>query len=62
MFYPFECPKCGTKKTIEMPISEYKRDGHKCEKCGTEMVREISSLVCGMSLDKTGDFYSTTSI
>lgn len=62
MFYPFECPQCGTKKTIEMPITEYKREGHMCDNCGTEMVREISSLVCGMSIDKTGDFYKKTSI
>ena len=39
-----------------MPISQYTSEGHYCE-CGTEMVREVSSLVCGMSVDKTGDFF-----
>lgn len=57
MFYPFECPKCGYKETIEMPITQYRRDGHFCKECNTEMEREVSSLVCGSSIDKTGDFY-----
>ena len=56
MNYPFEC-KCGHKEVISMPIKEYHADNHFCHICGEEMVREISSLVCGMSVDKTGDFF-----
>lgn len=59
MFYPFECPKCGYKEIIEMPITQYKRDGHLCKECDTEMVREMSSYVCSF-VDKTGDFYKKT--
>ena len=40
-----------------MPIKDYHADNHFCPSCGEEMVREVSSLVCGMSVDKTGDFY-----
>lgn len=55
--YPFECPKCNNKEIISMPITEYKSYGHYCSVCGEEMIREIKSMVCGMSIDKTGDFY-----
>lgn len=57
MNYPFECPKCKHKEAISMPITEYHADNHFCSTCVKEMVREVSSLVCGMSVDKTGDFY-----
>ena len=57
MFYPFVCPECGQEETIEMRISEYTAEGHNCPKCNTEMKRDPKSLVCGMSVDKTGDFY-----
>lgn len=56
MNYPFECPKCGLKRKISMPMSQYTSEGHYCE-CGTEMVREVKSLICGMSIDKTNSFY-----
>lgn len=56
MNYPFECPKCGLKREIPMSMKEYRSDGHYCE-CGTEMVREVKSLICGMSIDRTGSFY-----
>lgn len=57
MNYPFECIKCGHKEIISMPIKEYRSDNHFCPICGKEMEREINSLVCGLSIDKTGDFY-----
>lgn len=57
MYYPFECPKCGTKQDIEMSIKQYIGTGHLCPKCNTEMTREVKSLVCGMSIDKTSSFY-----
>lgn len=57
MNYPFECPKCKHKENISMPIKEYKSEGHICPVCGEEMVREVESLVCSMSIDRTGDFY-----
>lgn len=56
MNYPFECPKCGLKKIISMPMSEYESSGHYCD-CGEEMVREVKSLICGCSIDRTGDFF-----
>lgn len=57
MNYPFECPKCGHKEIISMPITEYVVTDHLCEECNTEMVREVKSLVCSLSIDKTGGFY-----
>lgn len=62
MNYSFICPSCNNKENISMPMSLYTASGHNCPKCGTEMVREVSSLVCGMSIDKTGDFCRHTSI
>ena len=56
MNYPFEC-EFGHKEIISMPIKEYHADNHFCSICGEEMVREVKSLVCSCSLDKTGDFY-----
>lgn len=57
MNYPFVCPKCGHSETISMPIKEYVASGHMCSECNTEMKREVGSLVCGLSVDTTGDFY-----
>lgn len=56
MNYPFEC-KCGHKEIVSMPIKEYRADGHYCPICHEEMKREVGSLVCGLSVDTTGDFY-----
>lgn len=39
MIYKFICPSCGREKEIEIPISEYKSEGHLCE-CGVEMIRD----------------------
>lgn len=57
MNYPFECPKCNHFEIISMPISKYTSEGHMCPNCGEEMTREIKSLVCGLSIDRSGDFY-----
>lgn len=57
MFYPFICPKCGREETISMRITEYIAEGHECPDCKAEMERDPKSLVCGMSIDTTGDFY-----
>lgn len=56
MNYPFVCLKCGLTKNIEMSMKDYHSDGHYCE-CGTGMEREVKSLICGMSIDKTNSFY-----
>ena len=56
MKYPFEC-ECGHKEIIEMPITQYRGEGHYCPVCQKEMTREISSMICGASIDHTGDFY-----
>lgn len=57
MYYPFVCEKCGHSEEISMPMSQYKSEGHMCPNCGEEMVREVKSLVCAMSIDKSGDFF-----
>ena len=57
MFYDFICPECDRQETIEMRITEYKAEGHKCPTCNTEMRRDPKSLVCSASIDKTGTFY-----
>ena len=57
MFYDFICPKCDKKETIQMRITEYKAEGHLCPSCSTEMKRDPKSLVCGMTVDKTGTFF-----
>lgn len=57
MRYPFYCPECGARQDINMLITEYTADNHPCPDCGTMMKREVGSLVCGMSIDSTGDFY-----
>lgn len=57
MNYPFVCPSCNHKETISMPMAEYISSGHMCKECGTEMVREVESLICGMSIDNTNTFY-----
>ena len=62
MKYPFYCPNCGHKEIISMAMKDYTSEGHYCSVCNTEMKREVKSLVCGMSIDKTGDFYNRTSI
>lgn len=56
MRYPFEC-ECGHHRIIEMSITMHRSDGHYCSLCGKEMTREVESLVCGMSVDKTDTFY-----
>ena len=62
MNYPFICPHCNNTETISMKMSEYQADNHFCSICGEEMVREVSSLVCSCSIDKTGDFCKKISI
>ena len=57
MNYPFEYPECGTKQNISMSIQQYIGTGHYCPSCGTEMVREVKSLICGASINKCGGFY-----
>ena len=57
MDYPFVCPNCKNEEIISMRITEYVGTGHKCKQCGEELQREVSSLVCGLSIDKTNSFY-----
>lgn len=39
MIYKFICPSCGRKEELDIPITEYRSDGHMCE-CGAELVRD----------------------
>lgn len=57
MKYAFVCPNCDNKELIDMKICEYSALGHKCSECNNELVREISSLVCSTSIDKTNSFF-----
>lgn len=57
MNYPFVCPKCGHNEIVSMKMIDYTASGHFCPKCGGELQREVSSLVCGAAIDRTGDFY-----
>lgn len=60
MYYQFVCPKCNLEEIIEMKMSEYTSEGHKCKNCDSELVRDISTMKCGMFSDKSGDFYKRT--
>lgn len=42
MRYKFKCPKCNKEHEINMPISQYTSEGHFCEECQTELVRDVS--------------------
>jgi putative FmdB family regulatory protein len=39
--YHFECPSCSHRRTKLLSVSKSK-EAQKCEKCGGEMVRNIS--------------------
>jgi hypothetical protein len=61
MRYRYECinPECsanGDVVVIQKPMSECSRVEF-CESCGEVIERTMDSLVCGMSVDNTGDFY-----
>ena len=62
MNYPFHCIKCGLKTNISIPITEYHSDKHYCHVCNTELVREVSSLVCGVAIDHTNSFFKRSTI
>ena len=57
MQYPFYCPNCGHEEKIDMPMRDYVATGHMCSECNTEMEREVKSLICGASIDRSGGFY-----
>jgi len=44
MIYKFICSKCGERAEITMPISKYTATGHKCEKCGSELKRDVQDF------------------
>lgn len=50
------CDKHDEVVTIVKPMSECSRVEF-CESCGEIIERTMDSLVCGMSVDNTGDFY-----
>lgn len=61
MRYNYYCPNadCIDKDkvvTITKKMAESDREEF-CETCGGKLERTIESLVCGMSVDKTGSFY-----
>lgn len=59
MFYKFICPKCGEHVELQIPISQYKSDGHFC-KCGTELQRDPSDF-CTNSKRNIDGFFGTSS-
>ncbi len=56
MNYQFVCPECGNRETIAMPIAEYKADGHFCDKCGSELRRDIKDFCTISQRNVTGFF------
>lgn len=56
MKYQFICPECGKEKIIEMPMAEYKSDGHKCD-CGAELKRDPNTFCKNYKVNCDG-FYS----
>lgn len=55
MIYKFVCPVCNKKYDIQMPISEYKPNGHFCE-CGAELNRDIKDF-CTISQRNVEGFF-----
>lgn len=54
--YTYYCPKCNKDITINRKMSEY-TSTIVCDDCLEEITRKPNDLVCGLSVDKTGDFY-----
>lgn len=59
MTYKFICPKCGKNVEVNMRISEYHSDGHKCD-CGAELERDMQDTARDYVCNTTG-FYGKTS-
>lgn len=56
MKYKFLCPECGRRAEVQMPISEYRPDGHLCS-CGAEMIRDPQDFCRNYRADCSG-FYA----
>jgi len=56
MIYKFICPKCGEKAEIVMPITQYTSEGHKCEKCGAELKRDVTDYCTSSPRNVPGFF------
>lgn len=44
------------KQTIKMSISEYTKDNHICDKCGENLVRDMSDICSSFSVKCDGFF------
>lgn len=55
------CTKCNKDVEINMPISEYTSEGHKCPDCGNELIRKPSDFCFAFS-NKSGGFYNNTNV
>ena len=53
--YLFKC-ECGNKQIVSMRISEYQKNGHKCDKCGKELIRDVSDICSSFSVKCDGFF------
>lgn len=47
MRYGFICKECNEKKDVYMSIKDYHTDGHKCDVCGNELVRDYEDIAQG---------------
>lgn len=61
MRYQYKCsnPDCNKHDEVVIitkPMAECSRVEY-CESCGEAIERTLDSLVCRVSIDKTGDFY-----
>jgi predicted nucleic acid-binding Zn ribbon protein len=52
--YTYKC-RCGNEIVITCSMRDYSPTAE-CE-CGELAERKVEDLVCGMSIDTTGDFY-----
>lgn len=57
MIYTFICKSCNLEEKIEMRMSEYKSEGHKCSKCGKELMRSMSDYTTAPAIWKCSGAY-----
>ena len=56
--YIYKCNKCNKEISITCKMSDYSPTVQ-CD-CGKLAERKVEDLVCGLSIDTTGDFYRKT--
>jgi len=57
--YIYQCKNCNREITVTCKMSQYCPTAI-CDVCGESVERKVEDLVCGLSIDTTGDFYRKT--